>query len=186
MRAYKKETSFACNVKVNKHPYLALLPTSETGMMHTINKELLVMFTQCIWVRDYSLPYHITNNDTAMYDVIKIDESIQGSSFNMKAAQKGKLHVKVRQVDGSEILHTLCPVKYCKQAGTNLSCLICELVQGSKLYRDENNNIILDTVNGKIVLDCKIKTIDGWIARSKSSMRGQAKGQLHKANKLVN
>ena len=42
-----------------------------------------------------------------MYDITEIDEPVQGSSSNMKVTKKGKLHLRVNQIDGSEIEHTL-------------------------------------------------------------------------------
>ena len=35
-------------------------------------------------------PWHITNNDAGIYDIIEIDETVQGNSDNMKAAKKEK------------------------------------------------------------------------------------------------
>ena len=48
---------------------------------------------------------------------------MQGSSGNMKT-KKGKLCLKVRQVDKSNNMHTLWPVKHCKKAGVNMLSLI--------------------------------------------------------------
>ena len=50
---------------------------------------------------------HITNDDNGMYDVIDIDESIQGSYSIIPATLKGKLQVIVCQVDEEEQVHTL-------------------------------------------------------------------------------
>ena len=48
------------------------------------------------------------NNDTLMYGINEIDESIQGSSHNMKVIKKGKLCLKLKQVDGSEFENIYC------------------------------------------------------------------------------
>ena len=70
--------------------------------------------------------------------------------------KKGKLCVKVRQVDGIKIIHTW-PVKYGEWAGLNLFPLTCKLLHGSKLCRDMKNNIVLDSANGNIVLDQSLR-----------------------------
>ena len=98
-----------------------------------------------------------------MYDVIDIDESIQGSSGIVPTTKKGKLQVKVWQVNGEEQVHTLWPVKFCPSAGANLFSLTCKFLQGNKISSNETNNIIISTPNGNIVLDCGIKTHDGWV-----------------------
>ena len=101
-----------------------------------------------------------------MCNITKIDESVQGSSGNMKGTKEGKLHIKVRQVDGSTILHTLWPVKYCEGAIANLFSLTCKLSQGSKLCSEVKNDIV-DTVSSNFVLDHIIKNRDGLVDRVK-------------------
>ena len=59
------------------------------------------------WTGDSGASSHITNDDTGLYDITDIDESIQGSPGIMTATKKGKLQVKVRQVNGTEQVHTL-------------------------------------------------------------------------------
>ena len=108
---------------------------------------------------------HIANIDNGMYDIIDIDESIQGSSGIMPITKKGKLQVIVSQVNGEEQVHTLWHVKFCPTAGANLFSLMCELLQGNKISSDHFNNIVINTPSGDIVLDCQIKTLNGWVAR---------------------
>ena len=67
--------------------------------------------------------------------------------------KKGKPHEKVRHDDGSEILNTLWPVKYCRKVGINLFSLTYKLFQGTKLSSGNNNNFVLDSANCKIALD---------------------------------
>ena len=44
--------------------------------------------------------FHITDNDrNVLYYAIYIDESVQGSLGSVKPADKGKLHLNVREVD---------------------------------------------------------------------------------------
>ena len=59
------------------------------------------------WIEDSSASCYVTNDDTGMYDITDIDESIQGSSNILPAMKKGKLHVNVCQVDGTEWVQTL-------------------------------------------------------------------------------
>ena len=70
------------------------------------------------------------NNDTGLYDSIEINELEQGSASNMSVTKKGKLWMKVHQVDDTERVHILWPVKYCAKAGANLYSLTCELLHG--------------------------------------------------------
>ena len=98
-----------------------------------------------------------------MFNVIKIRESIQGSSGTMPATKKGQLRVTMHQVNGQELVHTLWHVKFCPSAGVNLFSLTCELLHGNKISSDEANNIIMTTLISNIVLDRRIKTRDGWV-----------------------
>ena len=72
---------------------------SKAGMMCTIDGDTFFSFTKNTWIRDLGASCHITNNDTGLYDVTDINNSIQGSSSIMPAAKKGKLRVKACQVD---------------------------------------------------------------------------------------
>ena len=133
---------------------------SETHMMCTINGNTFFLFTKNTWIRDLGASCHITNDDTGLYDIINIIESIKGSSGIMPAMKKGKLQVMVCQVNGEEQSHTLWPVKFCPTAGANLFSLTCELSQGNKISSDQFNNIVINTPSDDIVLDCQIKTRD--------------------------
>ena len=82
----------------------------------------------------------------------------------MPAKKKGKLQVKVCQVGGTEKVYTLWPVKICPKGGANLFSLMCKLLQGNKISGDHQNNIIVNTLTGNIILDCQIKTCNGWVA----------------------
>ena len=99
-----------------------------------------------------------------MYDVVEIDELIQGSSGIMPAMKKGKLRVTVRQVNGQEQVHTLWPVQFCPSAGANLFLLTCKLLRGHKISSDDANNIVVITPISNIILDRWNKTRDGWVA----------------------
>ena len=115
---------------------------------------------KCMWIGDSGTYCHVINDDTGMNDSIEIDESVQGSSGNVKGTQKCKLYAKLIQVDGSEILHNIWSVKYCEMASANLFSFNCKHLQGGKLSSNEKNNIVLDTTMENIALDCRIKTLE--------------------------
>ena len=108
----------------------------------------------------------ITNNETVLYDVTNINELVQRSLSNMPAMKKSKLHMKVHQVYSSKKLHVLWFMKYCIMAGANLYSLTCKLLQESKIADFKNNLVILST-GSNIMLECQIKTHDGWVAAVK-------------------
>ena len=58
-------------------------------------------------------------------------------------------------------------MKYCTKAHVNLFLLICKLLQGSKIWSDNKNNIVVEIMSGDIILDCQIKTHNGWVVRVK-------------------
>ena len=43
--------------------------------------------------------------------------------------------------------------------------LTCNLLQGNKISSEQWNNIMVNSSYGNIILDCWIKTCDGWVAR---------------------
>ena len=65
--------------------------SSEAGMVCTIDSNKFFLFTKNTWIGDSGELCHITNDKTGLYDIINIDESIQGSSSIMPAMKKGKL-----------------------------------------------------------------------------------------------
>ena len=137
----------------------------QTSEMCTIDGDTLYLFTKNTWIGDSGASCHITNGDTGMYDVTDINELIQGSSGIMPATKKDKLHLYVQQVNGTEWVHILWPMKFCPKAGANLFCLTCKLLQGNMISSDHQNNIMVSSTSGNIILDCQIKTHDGWGAR---------------------
>ena len=129
----------------------------------------------------------ITNNNTSLIDVTKIYKSIQGSSGSMLITKKGKLHVNVHQVDSTEWIHTLWLIKFCPEAVANLFSLMHKLSQGNNILNDQQNNIGIKCANGDIVLDCWIKTCDGWVAiveflHNINEEKDQSTTVLHKKN----
>ena len=80
----------------------------------------------------------------------------------MKATKRGKLHLKVKKIGVSEIEHSLWPLKYCEKARANLFSLTCKLLQGAKMSSYSMKDIGLDTSEGQIILDQRIKIRDGW------------------------
>ena len=92
---------------------------SPTIQKNSTCSHISCMFTKHAWSGNSGASCHITNIDTVMHDITNIGESVQGSSGEMKATKNGRLHVNVRQIDGSEILHTLWPVKYFERESAN-------------------------------------------------------------------
>ena len=76
----KKKVWFAEDVK----------QPSEAGMICTIDGNTFFSFTKNTWIGDSGVSCH-TNDKKGMYDIIDIDESIQGSYGIMSATKKGKL-----------------------------------------------------------------------------------------------
>ena len=149
----------------------------ETGMMYTINGDTFF----CSWRTHASC--HIMNNNNSLFDVININDLIQGSSRNMLAVKKGKLCINVWQVDGTEWVHIQWHMKFC----ANLYILTCKHLQGKKISSDHQNNIVVKTMDGDIILDCQIKTHDNWVAGVKflhviSDEKGQSAAAHCKKN----
>ena len=71
----------------------------------------------------------------------------------MLATKKGKLHISVYQVDGTEWVHTLWPMKFFPKEGANMFSLTCNLSQGNKIPSDHQNNIMVKSSKGDTVLD---------------------------------
>ena len=74
----KKKVRFTVNVK----------QPLEAGMICTIDSNTFHLFTKNTWIGDSSASCHITNNENGMYDIIDIDESIQGSSGIMPTKKR--------------------------------------------------------------------------------------------------
>ena len=73
--------------------------------------------------------------------------------------KKGKLQVRVYQVDGTEWIHVLWPMKFCPKALANLFSLTCKLLQRNRIPSDHGNDIVVNN----IILDYQIKTCNGWV-----------------------
>ena len=58
---------------------------SEADMMSTINGDTFFLFTKNTWIVDSSASCYITNKDTSLFNMIDINESIQGSYSIMPA-----------------------------------------------------------------------------------------------------
>ena len=71
---------------------------------------------------------HIMNDDIIFYDIININELIQGSSGITPAMKEGKLKVNILQVDETEMVHTLWPMRF---------SLTCELLQGKTISSNQ-------------------------------------------------
>ena len=115
-----------------------------------IDGESFYIFTKNTWMGNCSTLCHITNN-VGLHFVTNIDELVQGSAGSISFKKKSKLCMKVRQVDEGKKLHILFSVKYCASVHANLFLLTCELLQENKICRNNKNNNVIKTANGKII-----------------------------------
>ena len=90
---------------------------------------------------------------------------MQGRYGSMLVTKKGKLHINIHQVDNTEWVHTLWPMKFCPKAGVSLFSLTCKLLQGNKITSDHRNSIVVKSSKGNIILDHPTETHDGWVAK---------------------
>ena len=60
-------------------------------MMCTIDGDTIFLFAKNTWIEDVGAYCHITINNTGLYDITDMDESIQGSSSIMPVKKKSKL-----------------------------------------------------------------------------------------------
>ena len=121
---------------------------SEVGMMCTIGGDALYSFMRNTWIGDSSASCHITNdNTTCMMSPTSM------SCFKESLMKKGKLHVKVCQVNRTQLVHTLWPMKFCPKAGANMFSLTYKLLQGNMISSDHHKNIVVNTTCGDIILD---------------------------------
>ena len=68
---------------------------SEAGMMCTIERDTFYLFTKNTSIGGSSALCHITNDNTGLFDVIDINELIQGSFTIMPTTKKGKLCINI-------------------------------------------------------------------------------------------
>ena len=52
---------------------------------------------------------------------------------------------------------------------------MCNLSLGNKISSDHQNNMVVSSMNGNIILDCQIKTHNGWVVRVKLSQETHEK-----------
>ena len=78
---------------------------------------------------------------------------------------KGKVHLKLRKIDASEIEHTLWIVKFHEKASVNLFSWACKFSQEAKMISTTMENIVLGVTDDQIVLNQRIKLKDGRIAK---------------------
>ena len=122
---------------------------SEAGMMCTIDGNTFHLFNKNTWIGNSCASCHMTNNESGMYDVIKIDKSIQGSSGIMPTTKKGKLCMRVCQVNGQEQVHILWPEKFFN-SDSDLSDDDLKNNNENIFDKDDANKIIKDATHLKI------------------------------------
>ena len=124
-------------------------------------------FTRLTWIGDSGSSCHLENDDSGMYDVTIISDTIRTAEKGntICATKMGQKKYVVRQVDGTESVKELYPVKYSPDVSNRLFSITCEIARGAKLSSDEKHNIILMYEDGsKIILDRRYMTKDGFIA----------------------
>ncbi len=83
-----------------------------------------------------------------MYDVKIINEQIVGILGNVTATKLGKILGQVKQLDGTDTIVKMYPVKYCPRATKYLFSIAAALSTSSKLQSNDAYNIQLAQSNG--------------------------------------
>ena len=99
-----------------------------------------------------------------LYDIVLINDPVQGYSGVGNAVKKGKMDDLVLSNNGVTKRVTLNSVKFFLIAPINLLSLTSVISKGGKLETDDNKNIRLIFDHEDITLDHRIKTKDGWVA----------------------
>ena len=119
------------------------------------------------WYGDTAASRSIDNDDSGMFDVEVIDETIGlVGGHRIRATKKGKKKVVFRQADGKLVERIIAPIKYCATARERLLSITNEMSgQNAVLSSNDKSDIILSYPNGdRIAFDRRAKTRDGWIA----------------------
>ncbi len=150
--------------KKNKSKVQSVLK-GEKGLKCVIGDSQYPSFTKNTWTGDTGASCFITNDDSDMYDVEPIDESIGGIGPDpLRATKKGKKKCLIKQADGTLTEKVLYPCKYAADASDNLFSITAELNHGAQITNDQHNNITLTYPDdSKIIFDRRLKTKDGWI-----------------------
>ena len=141
--------------------------TEDRAPMCKIGENYYPNFTPNSWHGDTAASCSIDNDDSGMFDVEVIDETIGlVGGHRIRATKKGKKKVAFRQADGKLVERIIAPVKYCATAQERLLSITNEMSsQDAVLSSNDKNDIILSYPNGDtIAFDRREKTGDGWIA----------------------
>ena len=103
---------------------------SEARMMHNIDRDTFFSFTKNMWIGDSSILCHIMNDNTSLFNISTSISQFKEDPILCLLQKKAKLCVNIQQVDGTEQIHTLWPVKICPKADANLFSLTCKLLHG--------------------------------------------------------
>ena len=84
------------------------------GMSNVLDRVKYSPFTRLTWIGDSGSSCHLENDDSGMYDVTTINEVIRTAEKgnSMRATKMGRKKYVVRQIDGTESIKVLYPVKY--------------------------------------------------------------------------
>jgi len=121
-------------------------------------------FTRNTWICDSGASCHMINNDTGMYDVQIINESVTvGNGQSATALKVGSWKGVVTQVDGTTQMAIFKNVKYVPELMTSLFSLTAAVKSGCKLG---NEGLVIMVSKGPFVVkfDRIFKTKSGFIA----------------------
>ena len=121
-------------------------------------------FNKNNWFGDTGTSCSMINYDNMIYDVVLINDPVQGYSGVCNAVKKGKMDAQVCQTNGVMKKVPLNSIKFCPNALINLLSLTLVVYKGGNLETDDNKNIQLIFDHSDITLDFCIKTKDGWVS----------------------
>ena len=114
-----------------------------------------------MWIGDTGASCHMTNDDTNMYDVQTINETIETAGEPSRATKIGKLDLMMYQ-GLQKITITLEKVKYIPRSSYKLFSITAAIGKGCQL-RSEGSTLIVETGKVKLKFETKIKTHDGFV-----------------------
>ena len=110
---------------------------SQAGMMCTTDRDTF-FHSQGIHGLETGASFHIINDDSGLFNIINVNESIQLCIY--ASNKNDNVCVNIQQVDGTEWIHTLWPMKFCPKKSANLFSLICKPLKGRTISSNNQNN----------------------------------------------
>ena len=136
------------------------------------------------WIGDSGASCHMTNDDTGLEEISKIDEEIMiGDGKPMKATKVGRMKMEMIKNDGSKQQFTLSNVKYVPELHYKVFSLTAALDKGFKIG-NKGRVIILRQGDFTITFDNVLNTKTGFISGVKLIPRNDKAGrELDRNNK---